>query len=161
MGNSMRGLDSETEIALEPNLTHRAGSTRSTRKCVALISDGRDCGAPLDYAIDVCVQEQADIDLLLHDAADGVNHTTMEQRIRAAGLGCHSIRLGTAAVDGILDYAHNHRSLIFLVAMPDDAAIKILVEELLPKRRVRMPVPLVLIEEKQANQNSKTKRPEA
>ena len=157
----MRGLDSETEIAWEPNRTHRDRPARSIRKCVALVSDGRDCVAPLDYAIDVCVQEQADIDLLLHDAADGYDHTAMEQRIRAAGLGCHCIRLGAAPIDDILDYAHNHRSLIFLVAMPDDAAIKILVEELLPKRRVRMPVPLVLIEEKQANQNSKTKRPEA
>jgi hypothetical protein len=52
------------------------------------------------------------------------------------------------AVAGITDYLRKTPSLIFLVAMPHDPLARRLAEELVPARAIRIPVPLVMIEEK-------------
>jgi hypothetical protein len=57
-----------------------------------------------------------------------------------------SIRLETNTVDTLIEQTCNHPSLIFLVAMPDDAAAKRLIEAVIPCRGVSVPVPRVLIE---------------
>ncbi len=114
---------------------------------IALISDGRGAGAPLDYAIETCSRQGAKIDLLLHGTIDTENIATLETHIRSAGLDYNCIQLGTEPVDGIIEYVCNHPALIFLVAMPDDATAKTLIEEVIPKRGGRIPVPLVLIED--------------
>ena len=70
----------------------------------------------------------------------------LEKQIQLAGIDYQCIQLGINTVDELFDYIRNHSSLIFLVAMPDDAAVKVLIEETIPRRGARIPVPLVLIE---------------
>ncbi len=113
---------------------------------IGLISDGRGVGAPLDYAIEACARQGAKIDLLLHGAIEPACISALETQIRLADLEFNRIQLGLQPVDDIVNYICNHPSLTFLVAMPDDPAIKELVEELTSKRRGRIPVPLALIE---------------
>ena len=123
---------------------------RPVSKRIALISDGRGVGAPLDYAIDACLRQDARIDLLIHGAIDAKSISLLEQQIQQAGLDFQRIRLGINVVDDIVEYIHSQPSLIFLVAMPDDTAARVLIEEVIPRHGGRVPVPLVLIEEKSA-----------
>ncbi|MBA1333279.1 hypothetical protein QQ73_20265, partial [Candidatus Endoriftia persephone str. Guaymas] len=51
-------------------------------KRVALISDGRGAGAPLDYAIDTCLQQGAQIDLLLHGEIEQSRINELEEQLR-------------------------------------------------------------------------------
>jgi len=124
---------------------------RAAERCIAIISDGRGLGTPLSYAIDAGIRQHASIDLLVHGPADAEGVAEQENRIRAAGLGCRCIQLGPVTADNIAGYIRSHASLIFLVAMPDDAAARILMEEVIPRRDSRIPVPLVLIEDRTEN----------
>jgi hypothetical protein len=85
------------------------------------------------------------MDLLIHGLADTADVTLLEGQIRNAGIDYRRIPLPPQAVDGVIEYMRNQPSLIFLVAMPDDAIAKILVQEVMPRRAGRVPVPLVLI----------------
>ncbi|PLY13411.1 MAG: hypothetical protein C0631_14065 [Sedimenticola sp.] len=116
-------------------------------KRIALISDGRGLGAPLSYAIEAAQRQNACIDLLIHGISDAAKITPLEIRIQQAGLQCLRIQLGDSAAEAITDYICNHPSLMFLVAMPDDTAAKVLIEDIIPTRGSRIPVPLVLIED--------------
>jgi hypothetical protein len=121
---------------------------RPATKRIALISDGRGLGAPLDYAIDACLRQDAQLDLLVHGTTDSNNISLLEKQIQLTGLDCQHIRLGVHVVDDIVEYIYSQPSLIFLVAMPDDPAARVLMEETIPRQGGRIPVPLVLIEEK-------------
>jgi hypothetical protein len=150
MGDKMKVLGYGPKIREKPLAASRKVVTRPATKAIALISDGRGLGAPLDYAIDACLRQDARIDLLVHGVIDMESISVLEKRIQEAGLDCHRIQLGARVVDGIVEYICNHPSLIFLVAMPDDAAARVLIEEVIPKRGGRIPVPLVLIEDQLA-----------
>jgi len=113
---------------------------------IALISDGRGLGAPLDYAMEAALRQGARVDLLVHGTFDARSLDAMTGRLGASGIPFQVIRLGVDTVEDIATYICNHPSLIFLVAMPDDSAARTLVEEVIPRRGGRMPVPLVLIE---------------
>ena len=127
-----------------PAPRHKAAGPVTRR--IALISDGRGLGAPLDYAIESSLRQAAQIDLLLHGAIEAERIAALEQRVRQAGVESVRIQLGGNAVDDIANYISNHPALIFLVALPDDTAAMTLMEEVIPKRGGRIPVPLVLIE---------------
>lgn len=117
-------------------------------KRIALISDGRGLGAPLDYAIEACQRQDARIDLLLHGTIDTESISALEKQAQLAGIDCQTIQLGVSAVDDIINYIQQQHSLIFMVAMPDDMVARTLIEEVIPKSARRITVPLVLIEEK-------------
>ena len=118
----------------------------STRR-FALISDGRGTGAPLDYVIESCAQQGGVIDLLVH--GDSTREVpALERRIRSAGIACNNIRLGDQPLEDIVDYICNHRSLVFLVAIADDQIATRLVNDVIPQRGGRLPVPLVLLEDR-------------
>lgn len=119
-------------------------------KRIALITDGRGFGAPLDYAMEACLRQDAQIDLLVHGAVDTENVSVLKKQVLQSGIDCQQIELGFNAVSHIVEYICNHPSLIFLVAMPDDEAARVLIEEVIPERGGRLPVPLVLIEGKRA-----------
>ncbi len=119
---------------------------RTTRR-IAFITDGRGKGAPLEFAIDAANRSEASIDLLVHSVRDEASLVTLEQRIRTANLACRRVPLDTRAAEGIEAYVANNPSLIYLVAMPDDAPVKRLLEEVLPGRGRRMPVPMVLVDD--------------
>jgi hypothetical protein len=148
MRDKMRALGFSADAREKPAAPPRNVVRGPTTRRIALISDGRGAGAPLEYAIEACLRQDAKIDLLTHGAADKETISTLEKRIRAAGVQCQRIRLGVKPIDGIIDYICNHPALAFLVAMPDDDAAKVLIEEVIPKRGGRIPVPLVLIEDR-------------
>jgi hypothetical protein len=124
----------------------KPATLKSTTRRIAFVSDGRGMGAPINYAIDACLRQNARIDLLVHGAVDTESLSILEKHIQQAGVDYQRIRLGMSTVDEIYDYISHHSSLIFLVAMPDDAAVKVLMEELIPRRGGRIPIPLVLID---------------
>lgn len=133
----------------------RKAARRVANKTIALISDGAGLGAPLDYAIDAGVRQQARIDLLVHGAIDIERISALEKRVHRAGLECKRIQLGVHVIDSIAEYICNHPSLIFVVAVSDDHLARTLIEEVIPQRGGRVPVPLVLIEDKAAVRNVK------
>ncbi len=144
MRDKMKVLGQDTESRLKPSVTKPSETRKPASRRIALISDGRGLGAPLDYVIDACSRQSAKIDLLIHGAVDTASISALENQIRLAGLEHHRIQLGVDAVEGIVNYICNHHSLIFVVAMPDDGAAKTLVEEVIPKRGGRIPVPWCL-----------------
>ncbi len=119
------------------------------QRCIALVSDGRGEGAPLDYAIEAAQRQRAGIDLLLHDRADERRTANLERRLKQAGIPYRCVRLVEPVLDDLRDYILQHASLIFLVAMPDDEVVRVIVEEVIPKRLEPIAVPLVLIEAQQ------------
>ena len=123
------------------------GRTRAVTKRIAFISNGSGLGAPLDYAIDACLRQNAQLDLLIHGSADSKNISTLERKIKNSGVSYQRIQLEVNAVDGIVDYIAKHPSLIYLIAMPDDDVARVLIEEVLPGRRRRIQIPVVLIED--------------
>ncbi len=138
------GSDSRVKsLSPTPSLVRKTVTQR-----IALISDGRGLGAPLDYAIDACSRQASKIDLLIHDAVDTSHISAIEKKIQEADLDYQRIQLGSDVTGEIVSYIHNHPSLIFLVALPDDGPVKVLIEEVIPKRGGRIPVPLVLIEDR-------------
>jgi len=47
---------------------------------------------------------------------------------------------------GVMEYVANHPALMFLIAMPDDDAIRVLMDKASTGGENRLPIPLVLIE---------------
>ena len=119
---------------------------------VALLTDGRGEGAPLDYVIETCSRQGASVDLLVHGVVDTGHLDSLEKRLANAGISYRSSMLDLDAVAGISDYLKKHSSLLFLVAMPHDPLARRLAEELVPAREVCMPVPLVMIEDQPGRQ---------
>ena len=121
-------------------------------KRIAFISDGRGVGAPLDYAIEACKRLGAQIDLLVHGTVNTESIYLLKKQILQAGLECRQVRLGVNVPDEIVDYIDGQRSLIFLVAIPDDTAVRVLIEEVIPGQMGQINVPIVLIEQKLTTQ---------
>ncbi|MGD8236038.1 MAG: hypothetical protein PVG47_08015 [Chromatiales bacterium] len=116
---------------------------------IALLTDGRGKGAPLDYVIETCArQNTVTVDLLVHGVVDTGKLAGLEKRLADAGVRYRTTMLDVDAVAGIADYLGKTPSLIFLVAMPHDPLARRLAEELIPARAIRMQVPLVMIEER-------------
>ncbi|MES9885009.1 MAG: hypothetical protein ABW185_29550 [Sedimenticola sp.] len=148
MHEKMKVLGQGTESGPKPSVTKPIQIRKPATHRIALISDGRGLGAPLDYVIDACSLQSAKIDLLIHGAVDTASIAALEKQIAMAGLQHHRIQLGVNAVEDIVNYICNHSALIFMVAMPDDVTAKTLVEEVIPQRGGRISVPLVLIEDR-------------
>jgi hypothetical protein len=126
------------------NSAHSVARFKTQR--VALINDGRDHSAALEYAIDSCSRHGGKIDLLIHGTDQTAHTSKLETQLSAAGLDYQTIQLGTAPIDSILTYVSNQPALAFLVATPDDAVAKVLVEQVIPNNKRRLPLPLVLIQ---------------
>ena len=148
----MKVLGNASENPGKPNTpTHtietRIGGTRAATKRIAFISNGSGLGAPLDYAIDACLRQNAQIDLLIHGSAGSENTSALEKKIKNSGVSYQRIQLQVTAVNSIVDYIVKHPSLLYLIAMPDDDVVRVLIEEVLPSRRRRIQIPVVLIED--------------
>ncbi|NOR43695.1 MAG: hypothetical protein GQ572_10195 [Gammaproteobacteria bacterium] len=128
-------------------LETQISGTRAVTKRIAFISNGSGLGAPLDYAIDACLRQNAQIDLLIHGSADSEKTSALEKKIKNAGVRYQRIQLEVTAVYGIVKYIAKHPSLLYLIAMPDDDVARVLIEEVLPGRRRRIQIPVVLIED--------------
>lgn len=147
LSDKMKALGSAPGVGDKPATSPRHTAKKAATHRIALINDGRRASAPLNYVIEACERQGAVIDLLVHGEADPERTSGLESSIRTAGIDCHRIQLGPEPVDDIVTYIRNHSALIFLVAMPDDPVAKVLIEEVIPKRGGRLPVPLVLIED--------------
>ena len=143
--DKMKELGIGSETRANPSPPPREPVIKPATRRIALIMDGREVGASLDYAIESCLRQNAKIDLLIHGAVDTANIYLLENQIRSAGIENHRIPLGGGAVDDIVSYIENHPSLIFLIAKPDDIAATEIIEEVIPRHGGRIPVPLVLI----------------
>jgi len=148
----MNVLDNASENPGKPNtaahtLETRMGGTRVATKRIAFISNGSGLGAPLDYAIDAALRQNAQIDLLIHGPAGSEYSSALENKIKNSGVRYQRIQLQVTAVCSIVDYIVKHPSLLYLIAMPDDDVAKTLIEEVLPGRRRRIQIPVVLIED--------------
>ena len=143
----MKVLGSGSETQVKPMTTPRNFETRPVTKRIAFISDGRGLDAPLDYAIDACLRQNAQIDLLIHGPVDMDNTSALEKKIKNSGVSYQRIQLEVTAVSSITDYIAKHPSLIYLIAMPDDDVARVLIEKVLPSRRRRIQIPVVLIED--------------
>lgn len=148
MHEKLNVLGYGTDTSRKPVVPVLKAVKRPVAKRIAFISDGRGSGAPLNYVIDACHRQDARVDMLFHGAIDKNNISLLEKKVKLAGLDCQSIQLGVNVVDDIIGYIQQQPALIFMVAMPDDKAARVLIEEVIPKRGGRISVPLVLIEEK-------------
>ena len=150
-----RGPGIEPEIGVKLSSPSLEPVRKPSSHRIALLSDGRGTGAPIDYVIEACVQQDAMIDLLIHDKVDMAGISVLENQIRAAGIDFRHVQLGTNPIDDIIGYVSDHTSLIYLVAIPDDDIAKTLMQEMKPKHGSRIPVPLVLIEDKSTTRHHK------
>lgn len=143
---------SEKMTTLGYGASEAANLTKTKRlssRRIALISDGAGFGASLDYAIDSCLHQDAQFDLLLHGDISEEKLSVVEYRLRQAGLTFRIVRLANA--DAIADYTHNNASLVFLISQAGDSIARSLVDTSKPKHSRHLPVPLVFIDEKPAN----------
>lgn len=146
MQDKMEALGHGPASSADPAAPRRSAPKRAPARRIGLVSDGRGLGAPLEYVIDAAKRQNARVDLLTHGTFDARHVDALKVRIATEHLECQEIRLGVDPVEDIVGYICNHPSLVFLVAMPDDNAARVLVEEVIPRRGGRVPVPLVLIE---------------
>ena len=70
----------------------------------------------------------------------------LEHRIGQAGATLSECVWDAYAFDTFVESVCNHPSLIFLIAMSDEAMAKVLCDEDIPRRGGHMPVPLALME---------------
>jgi hypothetical protein len=141
--SKMKALGIDQEPYSPQNSVHSVARRKIQR--IALITDGRDHGAALEYAIDSCSRHGGKIDLLIHGTVETAHTDKLEAQLDSAGLEYQYIQLGTAPIDTILSYVSTQPALIFLVATPDDAVAKLLAEQVIPKNERRFHLPLVLI----------------
>lgn len=122
--------------------------TIGTRR-VAIITDGYAVNAALNYVIDSCNRQNAQVDLLIHGLFDLHAIENIEKQIKKAHLCSQRIFLGINANQDVIDYICQQRALMFVVAIPTDKVAQTFIEEVIPSRGGRLPVPMVLIAEKE------------
>jgi hypothetical protein len=129
--------------AAGPSPKNAAEAARTDGR-VALVSDGRARGAALDYAVEACRRQGASLDLLVQ----GQGTHGLEIRLRRAGVAYRRIRLTGDPARQIAEYARNHPGLSYIVGIAADDASRRLLEGVTRHGRGRLPVPLVLIEDR-------------
>ncbi|GMR06546.1 MAG: hypothetical protein BMS9Abin25_1146 [Gammaproteobacteria bacterium] len=154
----MKILGYGPEVNTEQSLPARKIAKRTVSPRIALIIDGQGPCAPLTYTIDACQRQDAQVDLLLHGAIDTKSIEMIENKIIEAGIDYQRIKVGMNAVDDITEYIFSQSTLIYIVALSDDVVVRELIEEALPKRGLRIPVPLVLMN---GDKSSSTKKQSA
>ena len=114
---------------------------------VALLTDGTDHS--LDYALEVCSRQQADLDLVLHGQAltDHQSVHSLQSSVTNAGIEHQSIVLNGGTLSELTDYLSSHANLIYLVASIGNPLANALSESMSAAGK-RLNIPLVLFEEK-------------
>jgi len=117
---------------------------------IVFISNGEGINAPLDYAIESSLRQNAQIDLLIHGAADTDKVNALEKKINDAGVYSQQIQISGNAFEGIIDYVVKQPSLIFIIATPTDTVAMQLTEEISSRGNNRIHVPFVLINDERS-----------
>ena len=117
---------------------------------IALMADERDNNSLLEYAIDACERQgkNTHIDILLHEPINTANSIGLENCIKQVGLKYRLIQLGKKPVESLINYIQNNTASIFLIASSDDKVAKVLIEDVIPRSRERIQIPILLIEGK-------------
>lgn len=150
MQDKMSALGFQYDTKKMTSLSSNAIKQTAVAQRIALITDDRGLGVPLNYALDSCRQQEAKIDLLTHGTTDANNITALERSIKDAEFISNPIQLSTKAVDNVLEYIMNPPGLVFMVATPDDAVDNEITQDVIPRQGASIPVPLVLIEDNAA-----------
>jgi hypothetical protein len=134
-------LDIRDKAPLLPLITNRSAGR------VAWLTDGTDCS--LDYALEVCSRQQADLDLVLHGQAltdrNGVH--SLQSSVTSAGIAHQSIELKGGTLSELTDYLTSQANLIYLVASIGNPLANALSENMSAAGK-RLNIPLVLFAEK-------------
>lgn len=117
-------------------------------KRVALIIHKHAIQATFDYAQQACVRLGAQLDLLFAGPAKTADVDAMEKRLRHEGLAVQRFNLPDNLAKGIENYIQRHPSVVYLVAAQNNPIVREYVEHAASLQGVRLPMPLVLIEEK-------------
>ena len=126
-----------------------AVARRPSARRVALISDGRNADGAFDFALQACHRQGAQLELFLHGPVRATDIAALVRRVQREGLVCRRIVLSGNPANAILAHMEKQLSLLYLVASPDDAAARELVEKLaLARGKRHLAVPLVLIEDR-------------
>lgn len=153
--DKMRQLGHTRENRRKQSETRRPALSKSVTKRIALITDGSDFSAPIEYAIDACQRQHAVLDLLYHDAIDKRTIPALERQIRQAGVECKVIKIVANVIDEIIDLLCSRSSLVCVVSSPEDSTVKILMQEMMSRRRIHFPIPLVLIGDRKTTRKYK------
>lgn len=145
---SILGYGNEGELSLPSERPARkAGEMKYQR--IALVENGSGTDSALHYTIEACQRQNAEIDLLIHHDSSDESIKRMETKISESGISYRLQHLGAEGAKDISDYIDKQKSLVFMVATPDDSIVRALIEETMPRRKRQLPVPLVLIENPQ------------
>lgn len=110
---------------------------------VALITDGSD--QSLDYALEVCSRQKAELDLVLHGKAltdvNGIH--ALQSSVSGAGITHQAIELKGSSLKELTDYIGSQANLIYLVASIGNPLAHALSENMSAASK-RMNIPLVL-----------------
>jgi hypothetical protein len=128
----------------------QTSTARSTKRHIALISDGQNAEATLNYAIDTSKRQQAAIDLLIPGGSDKTAINSLEEKIRKNGIAYRCIPLAGQEVDSVMKHIDQQTNLLYLIAMSGDPLAQRLLEAMSKESGKRMPVPIVLIEARPA-----------
>ena len=146
---SILGYGNESELSLPSERPARkVGEMKYQR--IALVENGSGTDSALHYTIEACQRQNAEIDLLVHHDSSDESIKRMETKISESGISYRLQHLGAEGAKDISDYIDKQKSLVFMVATPDDSIVRALIEETMPRRKRQLPVPLVLIENPQS-----------
>ena len=150
------GSENRGKLTIPPRILEtQIARTGAALRRIAFISNGRGIDAPLNYAIDACLRQKAQMDLLIYGSAASENTSALEKKIKNSGVIYQRIQLEVTVVNSIVNYIDKHPSLLYLIAMPDDDVARVLVEDILPLRRRRIQIPVVLIEDQAVSRLAK------
>lgn len=121
-------------------------ATRSVGR-VAWITDGSD--QSLDYALEVCSRQKAELDLVLHGRAltDASGIHALQSSVSGAGIAHQAIELRGSSLKELTDYIGSQANLIYLVASIGNPLAHALSENMSAASK-RMNIPLVLCGER-------------
>jgi hypothetical protein len=137
------GIEAKVPANPSPVMT---STSRSGKRHIALISDGQNAEATLNYAIDTSKRQQAAIDLLIPAESDKEAIASLEQKIRDNGIAYCCIPLADPTLDSLMKHIDQQTNLLYLTAMSGDPLAQQLLEAMSTAPGRRMPVPIVLIE---------------
>jgi hypothetical protein len=152
----IRRLNNSLEVDQVTSPANPQIISQSVDQHIALICDAREHGVSIDYAIETCTRLEGKMDLLLHDSAIQTDTRALENRIRSAGIQCHTIQLGTKPMQRIHQYLWGTAPVASIIAVLNNKRIKPIIDEILSQPNGTICTPLVLIGEQGTGANLTT-----
>lgn len=139
------GLDKGAVASLD---RHGKGPGRlsNTTRRIALLTDGQNAEAAIQFAIDNCKCQSASLDIIVY-GANSDELTRPSQMAERAGIRNESIRINCDEPDTLVDFLASRRGLLYLVTANEDKMVKQFSKR--PHYRLRdlIPVPMVMVDQ--------------